>query len=144
MLRGIENLSLHHKMTTLAKKRNFDSFFTPTSQKKARLTEEKEEEEERNAKSPPDSSSELSHHADYPFPIPHLPPRISDQLSKLPATDGQIINNQPDLDLVYFKPFVPKSIERDLFEFLRRELFFYRVHYSIKRGPTETKVTTPR
>lgn len=125
-------------MTTLAKKRNLDSFFAPISQKKARLVEENNEEPS------PDSSSELSHHSEYPFPIPHLPSYIFDQVSRFPATEGQVINDQPDLDLVYFKPFVSKDIAHDLFEFLRRELFFYRVQYTIKRGPTETQVKTPR
>ena len=48
------------------------------------------------------------------------------------------------LDLLYFKPYIPKSISRELFEFLRSELFFYRVKYTIKRGPTETLINTPR
>lgn len=124
--------------STLSKKRNLDSFFTPVSQKKVRVAEEK------NAEPPSETSSQLSHHAEYPFPLRHLPSHISDQLSNVPAVNGRIIDDQPDLDLLYFEPFIPKTVERDLFEFLRRELFFYRVQYKIKRGLTETQVNTPR
>ncbi len=54
------------------------------------------------------------------------------------------MRDRPDLDLVYFQPFVPRSIERQLFKFLRSELFFYRVTYSIKRFGEDTVVNTPR
>lgn len=54
------------------------------------------------------------------------------------------MNSQPDLDLLYFSPYIPKDAVRDLFEFLRQELFFYRVKYNIKRGPVETQINTPR
>ena len=58
--------------------------------------------------------------------------------------EGKAINDQLDLDLLYFQPYIPKDIERDLFKFLRQELFFYRVKYKIKRGPVETQINTPR
>jgi len=45
---------------------------------------------------------------------------------------------------LYFQPYIPKEIEKALFEFLRQELFFYRVKYKIKRGPVETDINTPR
>jgi alkylated DNA repair dioxygenase AlkB len=45
---------------------------------------------------------------------------------------------------LYFQPFIPKSIERELFHFLRSELFFYRVRYTIKRFGKETVINTPR
>ena len=57
---------------------------------------------------------------------------------------GKAINHQPDLDILYFQPFIPHFIERDLFDFLRSELFFYRVTYTIKRFGKETQVNTPR
>ncbi|KAK4545785.1 hypothetical protein LTR36_002739 [Oleoguttula mirabilis] len=89
-------------------------------------------------------SAQASMHATYPFAIPHLPPGITDILNFAPATEGRIIRDQPDLDLVYYQPYVPKEVQRDLYEYLRRELFFYRVKYMIKRGPTDTLINTPR
>ena len=47
-----------------------------------------------------------------------------------PADEGRLINDQPDLDLVYYQPYIPKDVQRNLFEFLRRELPFYRVKYT--------------
>jgi alkylated DNA repair dioxygenase AlkB len=61
-----------------------------------------------------------------------------------PAKDGKQVNNQPDLDLLCFEPFVPRPQARQLFEFLRSELPFYRVEYKIKRGGFETEIKTPR
>jgi hypothetical protein len=55
----------------------------------------------------------------------------------LVTAEGKAINNQPDLDLLYFRPFIPQSMEQALFEFLRSELFFYRVQYTIKRFGNE-------
>ena len=55
-----------------------------------------------------------------------------------------MIDDQLDLDLLYFQPYVSKDIERDLFKFLRQSLFFYRVKYMIKRGTFETQINTPR
>jgi len=60
------------------------------------------------------------------------------------TVEGKEINDQPDLDLLYFQPFIPRSIQRDLFEFLRSELFFYRVRYTIKRFGKENVTNTPR
>lgn len=122
----------------MAKKRTLENFFSPISQKKARISDDAPTQV-RN-----ESTTPASNHATYPFPIPDLPSYISDQLTKVPAVEGKEINDQPDLDLLYFQPYIPKGIERDLFEFLRRELFFYRVQYKIKRGPTETSINTPR
>ncbi|KAF2436397.1 hypothetical protein EJ08DRAFT_578190 [Tothia fuscella] len=109
-------------------KRSLDAFFTPT-QKKLRLEE---------------SSKPKSNHPTYPYPIPELPPTLVESLGFVPAVDGKPINDQPDLDLLYYQPYIPKDAEKDLFHFLRRELFFYRVQYKIKRGPTETNINTPR
>ncbi|KZF23759.1 hypothetical protein L228DRAFT_282447 [Xylona heveae TC161] len=87
---------------------------------------------------------ELSSHTTYPFPIPYLPSNIQSMLGFAPAAEPSVIKDQPDLDLLYFQPYIPKEIARDLFEFLRQELFFYRVKYMIKRGGVETLINTPR
>ncbi|KAG8626886.1 hypothetical protein KVT40_005831 [Elsinoe batatas] len=89
-------------------------------------------------------SDKVSSHATYPFPVPHLPSDLTDALGFAPDAEAKAINDQPDLDLLYFQPYVPKSIEKALFRFLRQELFFYRVQYKIKRGPVETQINTPR
>jgi hypothetical protein len=60
----------------------------------------------------------LSEHPTYPFLIPHLPLLISSHLNSLPSTVGQAVNDQPDLDLVYFQPYIQKYLERHFFEFL--------------------------
>lgn len=121
----------------MSKKRALDNFFTPTSQKKARVDED-----------PPQgfdySSKDSSLHATYPYPVPHFPEEITNALASVPASEGKTINDQHDLDLLYFGPYIPFSIEGDLFNFLRRSLFFYRVQYMIKRGSLETQINTPR
>lgn len=114
----------------MSKKRTLDNFFAPKPQsnKKQRL----------------ESTEAPSNHETYPFPLPQFPPHIIDALGFVPATEGKEINDQPDLDLVYFQPYIPKDIEKDLFEFLRGELFFYRVRYQIKRFGVEQQINTPR
>lgn len=125
----------------MSKKRSLESFFTPNSQKKLRLTAEPAI----SKINPVDTSStEASNYATYPFPVPHLPTYIIEHLSETPASQGKEINDQPDLDLLYFQPYIPPTIERDLFEFLRDSLFFYRVQYTIKRHGTEAHINTPR
>lgn len=57
---------------------------------------------------------------------------------------GRAVNDQPDLDLLCFEPYVPGYLARDVFRFLRAELPFYRVKYTIKRGAVETNINTPR
>ena len=122
-------------------KRALDSFFTPTSQKKLRLTAGPASLEA----NPVDlSGSDVCNHPTYPFPIPHLPSCIIAQLNELPASQGREINDRPDLDLLYFQPYIPSTTERELFEFLRRTLFFYRVQYTITRYGVETQINTPR
>ena len=54
------------------------------------------------------------------------------------------MNDQLDLDLVYYQPYVPSAIAPGLFEFLRQELPFYRVQYKITRGGVQTQINTPR
>ncbi|RCI11800.1 hypothetical protein L249_7256 [Ophiocordyceps polyrhachis-furcata BCC 54312] len=77
------------------------------------------------------------HHAD-------LPASLSNGMASAPARPSRSINDQPDLDLVYFEPFIPTRISRALFEFLRAELPFYRVEYDIQRSGIATHVRTPR
>ncbi|RAH44980.1 alpha-ketoglutarate-dependent dioxygenase AlkB family protein [Aspergillus brunneoviolaceus CBS 621.78] len=86
-----------------------------------------------------------THHPNYPMPIRDLPSHIFKPIANLERVrPPQAINNQPHLDLLYFQPFIPSPIARDLFNFLRNELPFYRVQYTIRRGPTETLINTPR
>ena len=120
----------------MSHKRKLDSFFIRQPQKRVRSSSEEA--------STSLQSLETSNHWTYPFPIPHLPQHIIDGLASVPASDGKEIDDQPDLDLVYFQPYIPRSVELDLFEFLRRELFFYRVQYKIKRYGNETQINTPR
>jgi hypothetical protein len=87
---------------------------------------------------------EFTNHPTYPFPIPCFSECISTTLKCLPSTIGKSINDQPDLDLLYFEPYIPKYLEREIFKFLRVELPFYRVEYKIKRGGIETQIRTPR
>ncbi len=121
----------------MSKKRALDYFFTPVSQKRARPDIATNDQ-------PPISAQSISDHPNYPYPIPHFPPHLEEALSEVPASEGKEINDQSDLDLLYFQPYIPSSIERELFDFLRRELFFYRVKYKIKRGSIETDINTPR
>ena len=121
----------------MSKKRAFDNFFVPISQKKTRI----DADEPLGAK--PDSSAKSSH-VTYPYPVPHFPEGLMDALASVPASNGKELNHLPDLDLLYFQPYIPAAIERDLFEFLRAYLFFYRVRYTIKRGGVETEINTPR
>ncbi|KAI9657740.1 MAG: hypothetical protein M1821_002916 [Bathelium mastoideum] len=110
-------------------KRTIDGFFKPNQKNPQAVTQ---------------SPKEPSRHDTYPFPIARLPTSISDTLGFAPASEGRVINDRPDLDLLYYQPFIPREIEKDLFQFLRRELFFYRVQYKIRRGPVETDINTPR
>lgn len=119
-----------------------DAFFSPPPTKRSRV--ETEHQAGTQPEAPGDLARYVSKHHTYPFAIPFLPPEISEILNFVPAAEGRVINDQPDLNLVYYEPYIPKEAQRDLFEFLRRELFFYRVKYMIKRGPTETQINTPR
>lgn len=127
-------------MATAKRPRTLDSFFSPPP-KRSRISIAATTE---TSSSNTTTVSTRSAHSTYPFALAHLPPEIADILNFAPAAEGRIINDQPDLDLVYYQPYVPKEISKELFEFLRRELFFYRVKYMIKRGPVETQINTPR
>jgi hypothetical protein len=118
----------------MSQKRTIEAFFQKPA-KRLRTSEATVEEE---------SCEATSNHSTYPFPVKHFPSHIANVLSEVPASEGRVINDQPDLDLLYFQPYIAKSIERDVFEFLRGELFFYRVQYKIKRGTFETQINTPR
>lgn len=119
-------------------KRTLDSFFKPAV-----------EAVSKKLKTEPDPSSEPigppDTHASYPIPIPQLPSHITVSLEHgTPAREGRSITNQPDLDLLYFQPYITQTTANELFKFLRRELPFYRVQYNIKRGGVETSINTPR
>jgi len=86
----------------------------------------------------------FSEHYTYPFPIAHLPDHINAELSSLPSSLEKVINDQLDLDLVYYEPYIPRSSARDLFRHLRSSLPFYRVEYDIQRGGFSTHIRTPR
>ncbi|KAL8349854.1 hypothetical protein RB598_005284 [Gaeumannomyces tritici] len=118
----------------MSKKRTIDSFF-PSASKKQRKTREDEKQE-------PDVR--YTKHPAYPLPIPELPGAISLELCSLPARPPRVINDRPELDLLYFQPFLPSHASKALFEFLRANLPFYRVEYDIKRGGIQTHIRTPR
>lgn len=127
------------RLLTMPAKRTLDNFFqtTSSSPKKARLATS-------SATTITPSDLPPSTHPTYPFPIPQLPTSLLSQFDYLPSTDARHINDQPDLDLLYYQPFFPPDLATAYFEHLRRELFFYRVTYPIKRGPVETIIRTPR
>ncbi|KAF2252899.1 DNA repair family protein [Trematosphaeria pertusa] len=105
-----------------------DTFFKPAGPKKPKY----------------EASTVKSTHPSYPFAIPHLPGPLIETLNFAPAAEGKLINDQLDLDLVYYQPYVPSAIEKGMFDFLRQELPFYRVQYKINRGGVETLINTPR
>ncbi|KAK4634693.1 DNA oxidative demethylase [Fulvia fulva] len=128
--------------------RTLDAFFSPAPTKRSKalstVTSSETETETDNAKDNSAADEEVSTRATYPFALPHLPSELRELLNFVPASEGRIINDQPDLDLLYFQPYIQTDIQRALFDFLRSELFFYRVTYMIKRGPTESQINTPR
>ncbi|PYI25921.1 hypothetical protein BP00DRAFT_430801 [Aspergillus indologenus CBS 114.80] len=120
--------------------KRINSFFQPIASKKP-----KPDPEATTSSSPSPTPVASTHHPDYPMPIRNLPSHIFKPIANLERVrPPQAINNQPHLDLLYFQPFIPSPIARDLFKFLRNELPFYRVQYTIRRGPTETLINTPR
>ncbi|KAL4778179.1 hypothetical protein BJX76DRAFT_362977 [Aspergillus varians] len=115
-------------------KRTIESFFKATAPPKRKKLNPDEE-----------SILSFSHHPSYPHPIAALPPSIANPLANITRDlHPKKITNQPHLDLLYFSPFIPPRTARDLFQFLRRELPFYRVQYSIRRGGQPTQINTPR
>ena len=124
-------------------KRTLDTFFSPTP-KKPRISTASTETQSGNVASSPTTPAKTTNHPTYPRPIPHLPAQVSSEIELLVTAQGKELKDQPHLDLLYFQPFIPKTIERELFNFLRSELFFYRVKYTIKRFGKETLISTPR
>lgn len=120
---------------TAKRPRTLDSFFTPPPTKKSRIV---------NPDNASNAATPQSTHPTYPFAVPQLPTEVVDILNFSPAAEARAINDKPDLDLLYYQPYIAKEISRDLFDFLRSQLFFYRVQYNIKRGPVETQINTPR
>ncbi|KAJ5833916.1 Oxoglutarate/iron-dependent dioxygenase [Penicillium riverlandense] len=120
-------------------KRTLDAFFqrvTGPAQKRSKPSE---------INNPHDDQGSPSQHPTYPSPIAQLPSHIEVGLvHAIPASTARTINNQPHLDLLYFQPYIARTTANELFKFLRRELPFYRVQYNIRRGDTETQITTPR
>ncbi|KAI6355772.1 hypothetical protein MCOR25_008106 [Pyricularia grisea] len=115
----------------MSKKRTIDSFFGSSTKKQKTSNIENEQ-------------LLKSEHSTYPFPIIHLPQSISKELASYPAVPARAINNQPELDLLYFEPYIPPYVAKDLFDFLRSNLPFYRVEYDINRGGIKTHIKTPR
>jgi alkylated DNA repair dioxygenase AlkB len=122
----------------LMSKRKLDSFFAPIPSKKQR------DEAKETVQNHPPIATPVSTHKTYPWPIHCLPPHVVEGIELQITAAGKSINNQPHLDLLYFQPFVPRNIEKELFNFLRSELFFYRVKYTINRFGKETLINTPR
>ncbi|KEF60147.1 uncharacterized protein A1O9_04997 [Exophiala aquamarina CBS 119918] len=119
-------------------KRTLDGFFSSKSKKP------KVEALSSTTSQPALNPSAFTSHSTYAWPIPQLPSYIAAEIETQVTAEGKAINDQPHLDLLYFQPFIPKSTERELFEFLRSELFFYRVKYTINRFGKETVINTPR
>lgn len=106
--------------------RTLDSFFSPPPSKRAKGVQSAAEDEKRDQPQDTSNASTLdSRHATYPHPIVHLPAGLRDALNFVPAQEGRTINDQPELDLLSFTPFIPKEAQVELFEFLRAELPFY-------------------
>ncbi|PWY94217.1 hypothetical protein BO94DRAFT_325050 [Aspergillus sclerotioniger CBS 115572] len=114
--------------------KRISSFFQPLPSKKPKV----------DAAIPAAAPATYTHHPSYPIPIRDPPSTISTRLSNPPPCTPKAITNQPHLDLLYFQPFLPAPLARELFQFLRAELPFYRVKYTIRRGGTPTSINTPR
>jgi alkylated DNA repair dioxygenase AlkB len=126
-------------------KRTLDSFFktAASSSKKPKATTSNLRHEEVNGNG--SESLAPSHHPSYPIAIAGLPSHVATGLStRTPGRPPRTLSDHANLDLLYFEPYIPQPTAREYFQFLRRELPFYRVRYTIRRGPTETVVSTPR
>ncbi|KXG48556.1 Oxoglutarate/iron-dependent dioxygenase [Penicillium griseofulvum] len=127
-------------------KRTLDAFFKPsTTPPKRHKPEPAESNNPETNNVPIEDTKPPSQHPSYPIPIAQLPSHIEAGLEhSTPASTPREINNQPHLDLLHFQPYIPRPTANELFKFLRRELPFYRVQYTARRGDTETQITTPR
>jgi alkylated DNA repair dioxygenase AlkB len=123
-------------------KRTLDAFFSRTT---VPLPASKKQHVENETSVASNTLNGLrSSHNTYPWSIPHLPESTASEIEQLVTTQGRAITDQPQLDLLYFQPFIPRHVARELFNFLRSELFFYRVQYTIKRFGVDTVINTPR
>jgi hypothetical protein len=111
-------------------KRTLDGFFAPPTKKLKISSNER-------AVSPPNVAR--SSHPAYPFTIPYLPDEVVSELELLVTAEGKEIADQPHLDLLYFQPFIPKSISADYFSFLRASLPYYRFVPSGRQRPTSRR-----
>ena len=127
----------------MPKRKAIDAFFKPAAPKKPNVSALPSRTEAPVPDAPPSDASPATH-ATYPFAQPHLPPHLLDGLARIPTRDGAPVADRPDLDLLSFAPLIPRAPADALFAWLRRALFFYRVTYSIQRGPTRTEIRTPR
>ncbi|KAI9798943.1 MAG: Alpha-ketoglutarate-dependent dioxygenase alkB 2 [Piccolia ochrophora] len=125
-------------------KRTLDSFFLPAA-KVRKVTPPPSDEPSNPPKEAPTHDPLPSTHPTYPFPVPPLPSPLHRTLTTaVPAHAGVPLPKHPDLDVLSYTPYVPRPAANDLFRFLRDELFFYRVEYSIKRGLVDALIKTPR
>ncbi|KAJ5691851.1 Oxoglutarate/iron-dependent dioxygenase [Penicillium macrosclerotiorum] len=127
-------------------KRTLDAFFKPVvpspPEKRAKRDHDSSQSPPSN---PVDDRIPPSVHPSYPCPIAGLPSHIAVALTHgTPARPPRPITNQPNLDLLYFKPYITRPAANELFKFLRASLPFYRVQYTIKRGGVPTEINTPR
>ncbi|KAK1246843.1 hypothetical protein MKX08_000645 [Trichoderma sp. CBMAI-0020] len=118
----------------MSQKRTIDAFFG-SAPKRPRI----DIVEERSTPDGQDEVTTASQHRNYPFSITDFPASVSKELSSLPARPARVINNEPDLDLWYYEPYIPEYLARQIFQHLRSELPFYKVEYQIKRGGIETQ-----
>ncbi|CAI7617325.1 unnamed protein product [Penicillium glandicola] len=124
-------------------KRTLDAFFKPSTPKRPKTEPITSNTPQTNI--PIEATKPPSQHASYPIPISQLPSHIEVGLEhSTPASPPREINNQPNLDLLHFQPYIPRATANELFKFLRRELPFYRVQYTARRGDIETQINTPR
>jgi len=113
-------------------KRTLDAFFKPPSKRTKEI-------HTNSIDIPPDT------HSTYPIPIAKLPIHLTKAMEEnTPAREAKVMNSQPDLDCLYFQPFIPRRTANELFRVLRAELPFYRVVYFAKRGGVDVEIKTPR
>lgn len=132
-------------------KRTLDTFFKPITpppkkHKSAITSTPTQSPTTTSANHPPDEyPKEPDTHSSYPMPIAKLPVHLSTVLkTTLPARQPKEVTNQAHLDLLHFQPYIPTATANSLFTFLRNELPFYRVQYTIRRGGVSTQINTPR
>jgi len=90
-------------------KRTLDSFFETPTQKKRHIEASDSTQESPTAGRSPQSDLPPSNHSTYPFPVPQLPTEVTAALSSVPAVEGKVINDQLDLDLLYFQPYIRRA-----------------------------------